>query len=645
MSSIVGILEPDGRPVTEALAERMLDAMSARGSEVREVWTEGGVALAVARYGWETTPTFSGESMVVQRGDLVAVADASIYYRDDLLRKLAAHHAVPTSVTPTELILSAYRVWGAGLARELEGDFAFLLYDGSARRLIAGRDASGVRPLYHARAGSALVAASTIGGVRAHPGAPDGFDLAGVGLEAAGVVFAYDDHTCYRGIDVHAAGSTAVWSASGEVVVDRWWDPPREGEDRPQDRAAEELRAILGDAVEQRVDPSGDTALWLSGGWDSTAVFAMSQVRLGEERRRIRPVSVSYPPGDTGREDEVIQSIMEHWDHDVRWVDSAGVSLIDVTERYARHRDEPYPFMFEPWMRHLARESRQTGARVVMTGHGGNFLFASSLAFLSDLLAAGRLRTLRREWRALRVRKGQRASQFFKWAVQPMLPPRVLSAMERVRGRPLLGIYERPLPPWLDRGFIRAHGLEERARAATPVARGGSRSGHELYWFMTHPFFPRVNASSFEATLAEGVEQRAPLYDPRLIRFAAAGPYHERYSRAGTKRLLRRAMSGLLPDSVLADRFGRRDGTLESYVDRSLRGAIPELRRLLDRPRLAELGVVDPSVLRAAIDAFENGTAQLFQPEQLLSVAHVEAWLRAHDPVGSTQDRHTASAA
>jgi hypothetical protein len=63
--------------------------------------------------------------------------------------------------------------------------------------------------------------------------------------------------------------------------------------------------------------------------------------------------------------------------------------------------------------------------------------------------------------------------------------------------------------------------------------------------------------------------------------------------------------------------------------------AIPELRRLLDRTRLAGLGMVDPAVRREALDAFERGTAHRFQPEELLSVAHVEAWLRAHGPISS----------
>jgi hypothetical protein len=110
--------------------------------------------------------------------------------------------------------------------------------------------------------------------------------------------------------------------------------------------------------------------------------------------------------------------------------------------------------------------------------------------------------------------------------------------------------------------------------------------------------------------------------------FAAAGMWYERYSRAGSKRLLRHAMRGLLPPSVLADRQGRA-GTLESYVEGSIDLQMSQLCRMFHTPALADLGIARPGALAQLLDRYgrdrEPGLA-----DQILTAAHVESWLRAH---------------
>ena len=135
MSAIVGIIGPGA---ATAPVRAMLARMAARGADMLDVWTSSDAVLAVSRHAWECEPGFAGPALVAHERDCVCVSDASLYYRDDLLRALAAADvAVDPAAAPASLIIAAYRAWGTECVTRLEGDFAFILYDRRAKRVVA----------------------------------------------------------------------------------------------------------------------------------------------------------------------------------------------------------------------------------------------------------------------------------------------------------------------------------------------------------------------------------------------------------------------------------------------------------------------------------------------------------------------------
>lgn len=89
-------------------------------------------------------------------------------------------------------------------------------------------------------------------------------------------------------------------------------------------------------------------------------------------------------------------------------------------------------------------------------------------------------------------------------------------------------------------------------------------------------FAGRIVPEYFRLSLLHGIEQRSPLYDLRLLRFAATRPRRERQYGGDYKLLLRRAMEGLLPESVTGPRKGP-TGFAGGYLERAFREAIPQL--------------------------------------------------------------------
>ena len=130
MSVILAVVGDGATTIDDDSVTRALAAMRAAPSDRSEIWRGEGAVFAVARQPWEMSPTFSGDALVVTDGALTVVADASIYYRDDLRAALARARVAPTGASASHLILAAYRAWGADCAQRLEGDFAFVIWDG-----------------------------------------------------------------------------------------------------------------------------------------------------------------------------------------------------------------------------------------------------------------------------------------------------------------------------------------------------------------------------------------------------------------------------------------------------------------------------------------------------------------------------------
>jgi asparagine synthase (glutamine-hydrolysing) len=638
MTAILGIFPSDGRPTEDALVSRMLARMRGRGNARANVWRENGVVLAVARSEWEFGPDFSGPVLVLPSGDFVVAADASLYYREELRRKLLDRGVRPEGNTPSHLILAAYKSWGDKCAQTIEGDFSFIVWDRKTRRVVAARDSTGTRPLFFADLGKTLIVASSIPAILEHPDCGSDLDLTAIAVDAAGLIFSTNDRTAYRSIR-RVNGAMTLVHFDGRTRLFRHWEPApaTESSSSSLDDGAAELRALLRDAVTERLDPKERTSIWLSGGWDSTAVFATGQSVLSErgEGDRLTPVSMALPADDPWCETGRTEAVATYWGAKIHWLDSEKIPLLLSPETTATTRPEPWAHEYEQMMRALVNSSRESGARVALNGHGGDFLFYGSPIFLADLLAGGHLLRLWREWSAMPARKPR---AFFEYAIQPVLPFPALRTIELLRGgRRLHGYVERPIPFWIDRAFLQDSGLEELSASASPrPPRGVSRSSYETQWILMQPHFDRVVSTTAGFALEAGVESRLPLMDRRVIDFAMKRPWWERRSSGEDKHLIRHAMKDMLPREALAPRPFK-TGSLGGYFARALERKLPELIHLTNAPLLAELGIVDRARLQNAARVYSRAKSNDSQlGVRLLSTLQAELWLRARSGISST---------
>jgi len=638
VSAILGIAGPLVHGAEPRAVGAMLGAMVRRGADIATWRTVGGALLGGSRHAWEPACTRSGSALMAIEGELAVVADATLYYTVDLERALRARGAKPAGSSPCQLILAAYRAWGTECAAHLEGDFAFVAWDARSRVLVAARDFGAKRPLHYAQLGSSIVVASTIDAVRAHPACPSVLDHAVIAEETAALSGSSTD-TVWRAVKRVPPGHSLIWCASepARLQVEPHWTPPHfEDRGRASD-GADELLTLLGDAVVERLADVGPTALALSGGWDSPAVFAAGSRMLERApgRGALQPVSVSFPPGDPGREDELIESIVRHWGATTAWLASRDIPALDDLVRRAAVREEPFPHPFEPMNRAIARAAVRGGAAVLLDGNGGDQLFETSSLYLADLARSGRWVGLAREWRA----RGGGAAALVRDAILPALPNAILRGADRVSGfrTTLADQFSRRPPRWMRAEFVRAHGLEERERERAPSRAGRSLAATESMWQLTRPVLGRMASSLASFTLDEGAEHRSPLYDGRIVRFAATRPVSERRSGRETKRLLRRAMTGLLPPEILAPRPSR-TGVPIRYLATAIRSALPLWRERVGRgSMLAELGIIEPVRLGEAYEQCLAGSGPHHTVALYLAL-ETELWLNAHAHAAQSND-------
>ena len=601
MSALAAVFGPAASSSGRVLQD-MLGALRHRASGEPEIITAPGAAIAAARHDWEATLSGWSGPLIAEDDEWIVAADATLYYLADLRRALRLTRREPNTA---ELLLHALRMWGPRFGQYVEGDYAIIAWQRRRERLLLARDFGGRRNLAWARANGSVVVSSSADAVVRHPDVSREVDRGFIAASASAVI-GPGYRTGYRQVAVVPHGATLLFEGGHVHEADRWTPPPSgtgwEKESSPA--ADEELRQLLFDATRERLDPSGPTIVWMSGGWDSTSIFASACAALdaaGVDRstRPVLPVSLFYPGDDLGNEESYIRAISEHWRVPVRWVDSDQIPLIAESESRALKHDDPMGQPFEGQMRTLSQVTRELNGRVALDGFGGDQIFhASSAAVIADHAFHGRWNGLVAEWRGLSVT----AREFVRLAVLPHLSPQTLEWIGAVRGRPLSGFWERGFPPWilptpeaLGELVPEFEQLPDESASQFEIRQGSLSSivGRNVAWNMAFG-------------LDEGVQLRAPLFDRRVVAFAVARPMSDRGSAGDSKRILRRAMNGLLPEWVLAPR-SRKTGTPRGYFHKHFP---PIVRREVDllfgtrKSNLEALGILDRAVYMEAVERY-----------------------------------------
>ena len=578
-----------GRRPDPALLERMAATMVKRGPDGQGIWTDDRAGLAATRLAIIDLHERSNQPLHL--GPLHLAFNGEIYnYRELKEELLGLGHAFETE-GDAEVLLHAWAEWGEGALERFNGMFALAIWDAEQGALTLACDPFGEKPLYFSRAGGGLVFASEVKALEVQARA----DESALARYVARGVMPVPPTCFFEGIERLPGSHLLRWSEDG-TELRRYWRPRPVDVPAAYDDAVAELRELLLDSIRLRLRSDVPVGTSLSGGIDSSSVVMLSAELAGDHRRHA--FTARFPGYERdewhyAREVAERAGVVEH--HAIE--PTAEDAVADLQQLVLDH-EEPVASLsvYAQWR--VMRAAREAGVTVLLDGQGGDELFggypiASGFAVRSRGIAATVREAAASPGRAATVAKSL--------------------AVDHLPGPARRAYFRFSASPYAVSGF--EDGDQRDLGGADPLRRELLRES-----FATS--LPALLRYADRSSMAHSREVRLPFLDRRIAELAFSLPPEFLYEDGTTKRIVRDAGRGLVPDDILA----RRDKV----------GYEPPQRAWLEHPAFRELAgdvlVSSRGLYRTEEIQRDLRDGAWRDPAGLWRALNAELWLRSLAP-------------
>jgi asparagine synthase (glutamine-hydrolysing) len=541
MCGILGIFSPSGlRPLTDAFANA-LNRLNLRGPDDSGIWRDEHVQFGHRRLSIVDLSATGHQPMKSFDGRYAIVFNGEIYNHRELRRSLDPAISWRGS-SDTETLLEAYRAWGAGCLRHINGMFAFAIWDKTAGTLFIARDRMGVKPLYYSERNGEFAFASRPSALTAL------FDEHGIDVDTEALRLYLElgyvpaPLSFHHGMRKLPAAHYLLVDARGIRSV-RYWDfrciaPEESWSARPEDELADELQALISSAVKIRLMSDVPLGAFLSGGVDSALIVAAMKA-AGVERPKTFTIGFKEARFNEGPAAAGIAKSLGI-EHILETVDVDG--LIDLLPAYIDQYDEPFADASAFPTMAVARLARRH-VTVALTGDGADELFGGYHYYpLMDriLPLTRRSQTLKRAMRLFLKSLPWHRARLLCGALESRGPVELFNYLRGVSKD-----YPTLLSADLASTGTASLGWFEQFAAGFPVDLGGADTGMRLDAGFTLPdlFLQKVDV----ATMAFSLEARCPMTDYRLVEWAMRLPVRFKLRDGQSKYLLKKVLCRHLP--------------------------------------------------------------------------------------------------
>jgi asparagine synthase (glutamine-hydrolysing) len=475
-------------------------------------------------------------------GRYLVVFDGALYNAAELRAELREAHAASFATEgDAEVVAAAYHFWGPSAVNRLRGMFAFVIWDGSARRAFGARDPYGIKPLFHLVTPGGAYFASEKKALLA-------FDDEAL-LDTANLQHYFsmqyvpEPGTLHRGIARLGAGESFVYPPGGPLANRRYSDlalRPAPAAEEPEIYAR--VRAALRDSVRAHLRADAPVGAFLSSGIDSTAIVALA--------REVEPSLPTFTVGydvDGYSEIEVAERTAADLGLRLKSTVVSAEDMMRALPRIVWHLDDP---VADPALVPLffLAEAASRDVSVVLSGDGADEVFGgygiyrepfslSALSGLPDPMQRG-LRAVSRA-----IPQGVRGKSFLERGTTPI--------EERYYGN--ARIFSEDEKATLLRGYdpsVRHTAVTAPVFAEVPDLDDVSTMQYvDLYTWLRGDILVKADRMS----MAHSLQLRTPFLDRAVFEVAATLPTELKVPAHGheTKLALRRAMAGLVPDAIV----------------------------------------------------------------------------------------------
>ena len=631
MCGISGHLNFSGAPDMD-LVSRMTSCLAHRGPDGTGVHAVGSVGLGHRRLAIIDLSPSAGQPMCDWSRSCWIVFNGEIYNFRELRTELTNLGARFTTQSDTEVILEAYKQWGADSLSRLNGMFAFALWDDHRRTLLLARDRLGKKPLYyHRRRDGSLTFASELKALCEDPQLDRTLNPRALN-QYLSLNYTLTSDAILDGVEKLAPAHYAVCSEQAPFTATRYWDIAshfrRPTSCRSLDEAAEALRALVDDSVRIRLVSDVPLGVLLSGGVDSSTLAASMCQSLPPSL--VKSFSMGFQEKSFSEVAEARETArflgIDHKDTE------ATTDAAAILSRIVFHGDEPFADTSMIPM-YLLSEFARRHVTVCLAGDGGDEVFAGYETYVAD-----KIHHLT-QWVPAPVARGAAA------AVRHLMPVSFDKVSFDYKVRQFVGGQALPA--------ARAHyhwrtifSEDEKRDLLSPEVRASVMASDPFDSFaafdreLTEAHYLHraqyvdlktwladdILVKADRASMAHGLELRAPFLDHRLVEFAASLPVEWKLKGLRKKHVLKLSQQNRLPAAVLSRPKQGFNAPVAHWLLTTFKDTFRELT-------LGEPGVL-PLFNRPAVERlWESHLAgERDQSHKLLGLINLNLWLREFKP-------------
>ena len=610
MCGIAGIVDKQlSEEELSLVGQRMLACTAHRGPDHRGTWSTAPAWLGHNRLSIIDLSSASHQPMTYRERTLTF--NGEIYNYIELRAQLEGDGYAFTTSGDTEVVLAAYDRWGHDCVKHFIGMWALAIWDDSKRELFVSRDRFGIKPLHYLESSGRLYFASEIKALKPSPIFRGDINENQV---ARGLYLGWMHHwdeTYYTHVHSLPASHNMLWR-NGEVTTWSYADIATDQQTHVSfEESTHAFRELFLDSVKlcsRRDVPMG---VCLSGGLDSTSIASLLASSTDEHEVM---TFTAYYTGD-GEVDErpYINHVLSRYPQiRAHYISPTDADVANAFDRIVSLMDAPMPsssYISQYFVMQLAASH---GVKVVLDGQGSDEIMGgymhSMYRVIADHARGLHLGAALSELNAHAVRQSYSSRR-----KTDVLAKSMLAAM---RNEPALYRmeFERTYP-WL----LARTSKDIPLHLESPK---GPKLNAFLYNLIRVTLLPTLLHTEDINSMAFSLESRVPFLDHRLVQLCFNMPNEHKVHRGETKRVLRAAMRGIVPDAVL-DRKDKTGFTTPGHIT-WLRGS---LSHLLDGSWSELDGLVDQGALRKVLGEYQRGdnSNALF----VWRLAMLRAWLKS----------------
>lgn len=630
MCGIAGVFSRDGHAVDRDIIKRMTALIAHRGPDDEGYFFDENIGLGHKRLSIIDLST-GRQPMFNAAGTRLILYNGEVYNYREIRTELEKTGRTFVTQSDTEVILQAYEEWGPDAVKKFNGMFAFAVWDIERRTLFLARDRIGIKPLYYWRDGeNTLIFASEIKAILAHPAVTRELNIECM-VDYLTFQNTIDDKTLFSGIQKFKPGHWMMVDPDG-ITFEKYWTPDFSKKRMSLDGTLKKYKEILMASVKRHMISDVPLGCYLSGGFDSGAV---SMVASGLTEKPVETFTGTFSEGQKYTELPCAHAVAEHIGAVRHEVEIQSSDYISTMPNIVYHLDGPTTGCICFPAFHVSRLVSQH-VKVVLTGHGGDELFAGYQAFKGVYY---RMLIKKNPLNLFKILGGMRRGELARilyFLVYPLFQPEVkyglfiMFSKKELRKLLTADMYQQIA------GYNPLTSLEN-------IIDGDASEIEITEQLYLKTYLAELFMIEDRVGMANSIEARTPLCDNELVEFALSVPIEHKLHDHTLKFIPRETMKNRLP-RLLYDQPKKGFPTpLVPWFRGPLRS---HLYDVLTGEPIRKRGVFDTTYLKKMLDDFCNRKSDTLYDyaaaNRIFSLYTIELWFRIFMDVETVEkpDRH-----